>query len=140
MTTVKLEFDEKEFEKLLNLTDEIDEALIDEMNLLGESMVTESKNNTNVITSLLKKSWMLEEAKKVDGYIEVGIYNNTEYAEYVEYGHRQEVGRYVPALGKRLVKPYVEGQYIMTNATLNAVKKLDDVVKNALERVESNFK
>ena len=25
-----------------------------------------------------------------------------EYASYVEYGHRQEPGRYVPALGKRL--------------------------------------
>lgn len=34
-----------------------------------------------------------------------------EYAPYVEYGHRQEVGRYVPAIKKRLTKPYVEGRY-----------------------------
>lgn len=32
---------------------------------------------------------------------------NVEYAPYVEFGHTQEPGRYVPAIGKRLVKSYV---------------------------------
>lgn len=31
----------------------------------------------------------------------------TEYAPYVELGHRQTPGRYVPRLGKRLVASYV---------------------------------
>ena len=35
------------------------------------------------------------------------------YAPHVEYGHRQEVGRYVPAIGKRLVKPFVPGKYFL---------------------------
>ncbi len=35
------------------------------------------------------------------------------YAPHVEYGHRQQVGRYVPAIGKRLVKSYVKGQYFL---------------------------
>lgn len=34
---------------------------------------------------------------------------------HVEYGHRQNVGQFVPKLGKRLVKPYVEGQYFLKN-------------------------
>jgi hypothetical protein len=33
------------------------------------------------------------------------------YAPYVEYGHRQNVGQYVPAIGKRLKAAYVPGQH-----------------------------
>ena len=32
---------------------------------------------------------------------------NVEYARFVEYGHKQEIGRFVPAIGKRLVEPWV---------------------------------
>lgn len=35
---------------------------------------------------------------------------NVDYAPYVELGHNQEVGRYVPAIGKRLVASHVEGK------------------------------
>ena len=42
------------------------------------------------------------------------LLNNTEYASYVEYGHRQTPGRYVPAIGKRLKAAWVEGQFPMT--------------------------
>jgi hypothetical protein len=36
------------------------------------------------------------------------------YASYVEFGHRQTPGRYVPALGKRLKEGWVDGQYFLT--------------------------
>lgn len=36
-----------------------------------------------------------------------------DYAPHVEFGHRQEPGRYVPAIGKRLKASYVEGQYFL---------------------------
>lgn len=45
---------------------------------------------------------------------EITITNPVEYASYVEFGHRQEPGRYVPAIGKRLKASWVEGQYMMT--------------------------
>lgn len=35
---------------------------------------------------------------------------NVEYAPFVELGHDQEVGRYVPAIGKRLVASHVDGK------------------------------
>lgn len=38
------------------------------------------------------------------------------YASYVEYGHRQTPGRFVPALGKRLKKSWVEGQFMLKKA------------------------
>lgn len=37
-----------------------------------------------------------------------------EYASYVEFGHRQTPGRYVPAIGKRLKASWVDGQYFLT--------------------------
>ena len=36
-----------------------------------------------------------------------------EHAPHVEYGHRQNVGQYVPRLGKALKAPYVEGQHFL---------------------------
>lgn len=53
----------------------------------------------------LRQSMAMSE---IDDGAEVGY--SAEYAPHVEYGHRQEVGRYVPAIGKRLVASYVEGQ------------------------------
>lgn len=40
--------------------------------------------------------------------------NPTEYASYVEFGHRQHPGQYVPAIGKRLVASWVPGKKFMT--------------------------
>lgn len=40
------------------------------------------------------------------GYIE-------DYAPHVEYGHRQQPGRYVPQIGKRLKANYVQGQHFL---------------------------
>lgn len=44
----------------------------------------------------------------------IEVSNPTAYAPYVEYGHRQEPGRYVPAIGKRLKKGWVEGKFMLT--------------------------
>lgn len=38
------------------------------------------------------------------------IGTNVEYAPYVELGHHQEPGRYVPAIGKRLKASFVPGK------------------------------
>jgi len=35
---------------------------------------------------------------------------------HVEYGHRQKVGRYVPAIGKKLVAPFVRGRFMLRKA------------------------
>ena len=48
-----------------------------------------------------------------------GVY----YASYVENGHRQTPGRYVPAIGKRLVASWVEGKHMLekSEGTLSGV-------------------
>ena len=54
------------------------------------------------------------DVKKSGKSYTVVISNNVEYASYVEYGHRQTPGRYVPELGKRLVKDWVDGKFMLT--------------------------
>ena len=41
-----------------------------------------------------------------DGQVAAVIGTDVYYAPFVELGHAQQVGRYVPKLGKRLVKPF----------------------------------
>lgn len=43
----------------------------------------------------------------------ITIENPVEYGIYVEYGHRQTPGRFVPAIGKRLVVSFVPGQFML---------------------------
>ena len=44
----------------------------------------------------------------------IEVINPVEYASYVEFGHRQTPGRFVPAIGKKLKEGWVNGQYFLT--------------------------
>lgn len=48
------------------------------------------------------------------------------YAIYVHEGHRQEVGRYVPAIERRLVQPYVRGNPFFRRAIDGVTRKIND--------------
>ena len=43
----------------------------------------------------------------------ITVADDVPYASYVEYGHRQKPGRYVPAIGKRLKKGFVPGKRML---------------------------
>ncbi|MDO4327002.1 MAG: HK97 gp10 family phage protein [bacterium] len=74
----------------------------------------------------LRRSWTVGEIQKEGSLYKVEVINdassnnstlvgnNSSYASYVEFGHRQKPGRYVPALGKRLKSGWVPGQFMMT--------------------------
>lgn len=55
----------------------------------------------------------LDVTKTGDGY-QITVTNPVQYASYVEFGHRQKPGRYVPQIGKQLKKAWVPGQYMLT--------------------------
>lgn len=69
-------------------------------------------NATPVDTGYLKENWYVVITKVSGGY-EAEIINNTNYASYVNYGHRQTPGKYVPAIGKRLKKGWVDGKFFI---------------------------
>ena len=78
----------------------------------------------------LRKAWTVEPVKKIGSSYFVTIINNAEYASYVEYGHRQRPGRFVPALGKRLKVSFVPGKYMLHLS----VKEVEKAVPKALEK------
>ena len=77
----------------------------------------------------LKRNWKAMPIRKEGNNYIVEIENPTEYASYVEYGHRQEPGRYVPAIGKRLKKAWVPGKFMMTISE----KELQTIAPKVLE-------
>lgn len=64
-------------------------------------------------TGFLRDGWFVVSITKTKNGYEAEIANNTEYASYVNYGHRQEPGRYVPAIGKKLKKSWVDGKFFI---------------------------
>lgn len=62
------------------------------------------------------------------------IINPVKYASYVEYGHRQEPGRFVPALGKRLKASFVEGQYMLTISEKELQEQAPAILHRKLRR------
>lgn len=57
------------------------------------------------------------------------IGTNVSYAPYVEMGHHQEPGRYVPALGKRLKKSFVPGKPFLRPAAENHTAEYKAIMK-----------
>lgn len=56
------------------------------------------------------------------------------YASYVEDGHRQTPGRYVPAIGKRLVASYVPPQYFAKKSEEAFEPKIPGVVEKYADK------
>lgn len=71
--------------------------------------------------------------KEGKSYI-ITIFNPVNYAVYVEFGHRQTPGRYVPALGKRLKKSWVTGRFMLTKAMLESESMVLQVMQSNFEK------
>ena len=70
--------------------------------------------------------------RKNGGNYEIEVSNSTEYASYVEFGHRQTPGRYVPAIGKRLKKSWVKGKFMLTISEEELRKEAPAVIKRKI--------
>jgi hypothetical protein len=62
----------------------------------------------------LRKAWIISEVRKTGDSYTIEVINPMTYAPYVEFGHRQTPGRYVPAIGKQLKSNWVEGRFMLT--------------------------
>lgn len=73
-----------------------------------------------------------------DRYV-IEVVNPVKYAPYVEYGHRQKPGRFVPALGKRLKSGWVEGKHMLSISAdeirADAPRVLENKLKKKLKEV-----
>ena len=76
---------------------------------------------------------MLKIFKMGNNYIII-VKNPVEYSSYVEYGHRQEPGRYVAAIGKRLVNSWVTGKFMLTISEKELESQLPKIIERKLTK------
>lgn len=116
--------------KVDSLSPRIDQAVATAMADEGLSWRDDVRANTPVDTGDLRRSWELAGPDKKGLKFEMDLSNNLEYVEYVEYGHRQEPGRFVPAIGKRLKADFVPGFYMLRDGT----RRLEETLKPAVQK------
>ena len=102
---------------------------------LAARLLRSAKMNTPVDTGQLKNAWTCDYNVVYRGNeYRITVYNPMKYASYVEFGHRQEVGRYVPALGKKLKKGWVHGKYMLTRAEERLDPKVPEILEKRLQK------
>ena len=121
----------EELEKLANDHKIVDEFLKYCVRQMALRTLTRAVKLTPSKTGYLRRGWILEakakepDAKEIKKFISdirverngqeysITLINNVEYAVYVNYGHKQKIGRYVPAIGKRLKEGWVTGKFFL---------------------------
>lgn len=119
-------FDFKEFEEYLKNMKQVQR---DYNNFLKEFLLKcalEVLRTTKQITPVgetgnLKRGWMLGNVTQVGENLEIEIFNDVEYAAYVEYGHMT-----------RNRKSWVEGRFMCTLSMEAVENKLNSRYKSAL--------
>lgn len=83
----------------------------------------------------LRRAWSCGTVHQFDRTYVVEVENSKFYASYVEFGHRQTPGRYVPAINKKLKKAWSPGRFMLTISE-NEIK---DIAPTLLERKIHKF-
>lgn len=126
------EFDEY-IANLHDLKNQLPKTIIKVLLDCALEVLAETIQRTPVPTGLLKAAWKISGVERAGDNFIVTIINTANYASFVEYGHHQEVGRYVPAIGKKLVEPWVEGKHMITVPLERMQKKLDNILDKEID-------
>lgn len=80
----------------------------------------------------LRRGWEVGPVNKNGETYTVEVFNSVEYASYVEYGHRQTPGKFVPQIGKKLKKSWVQGQFMLTISEKELSENLNVIIEKKL--------
>lgn len=130
---------DEELLKIKGFTKALDKEIVEELDDAGIDWRDNLRVNIHKVSGELADKTNLIDAKKKGNTFTVGVSNNLEYAEHYEYGHRQEAGRFVPAIGKRLKKSFVKGQCTFRKAKIKHKKIILERVKARVKKVEGDF-
>ena len=115
-------------------TDKVGEELIEAcrraLEICGGKAETYAKINCPVRTGNLRNSITHEVA---DDGKSVTVGTAVSYGMFVELGHIQEVGRYVPAIGKRLKNEYVKPRPFLRPAVENHLSEYKSIIESELK-------
>ena len=123
----------KDFQKLLQeMKAEEERFMTETIKELAARLLRKVIKRTPVREGFLRRNWTVSDVRKNGSNYEIEVSNSTEYASYVEYGHRQTPGRYVPAIGKRLKKSWVKGKFMLTISEEELRKEAPAVIKRKI--------
>lgn len=83
----------------------------------------------------LRRNWTIGQVFKNGNMYSVEVINPTHYASYVEYGHRQTPGRFVPVLGKKLKRAWVPGRFMLTISENEIKENMDAILEKKLDSI-----
>lgn len=98
---------------------------------LASRLLTQVVKRTPVVYGTLRNAWAIIPVGQRGTHYTIALINNLVYASYVEYGHRQTPGRFIPGYwqgdrfvydtnaqgGMVLKKSWVEGRFMLTIST-----------------------
>lgn len=124
---MKIEIDKKDLENLISRLEEgsIEDVIYKGMEGLANYGLGVVKKNTPVATGQLRRGWYIARLNSTRALLK----NPISYAEYVEYGHIQNVGQYVPKLGKRLKAAWVPGVFFAQKSEEIIRKHADNIIR-----------
>lgn len=122
------------FEIKVDNTDAIikatDEAIYNALDIIGNKAADYAAGLAPVQTGNLKNS-MTSEVSQQEKAVYIGT--AVEYAPFVEFGHHQQVGRYVPEIGKRLVRDFVPAKPFLKPAIQNHLDEYKNILETELK-------
>lgn len=86
---------------------------------LAGRLLSKVKKRTPVVYGTLRNAWAVMPVGRRGDHYTVVVLNNLRYASYVEYGHRQQPGRFIPGHweGERFVyDPEAEGGMVLKDS------------------------
>lgn len=131
---IKVQFDGlKEFQKIIEeMEKEKEQLMIDTIKELAGRLLRKVIKRTPSDTGNLRRNWTVSDVRKNGENYEIEVSNSAEYASYVEFGHRQTPGRFVPAIGKRLKKSWVKGKFMLTISESELQKQAPAVIEKKI--------
>lgn len=144
------EFENKLIEMIDEKYPEMVNGLVSE---LGDRLVAKVKKKTPVDSGNLKRTWEKSDLERTGKSVSVTVFNNTEYAQYVEYGYRRKK-HFVPGYwknGKFVYDKSAKGGMIVSSGRVPGVfmlkrsveelnKETTKIVKNWLIKTLKELK
>ena len=102
---------------------------------LAARLLRKVKKRTPVDTGELRRNWQVGNIHMFGKYCVVEVYNATEYAEWVEFGHRRVIK--VKSTGEKRAVGWQPGKFMLTIST----KEIDNIKDRLIrQRVEQKFR
>lgn len=127
MANIEIKITEDNTAAILAATDE---AIFNALEMIGNVAADYAAGLAPVDTGNLRNS-ITSEVDMSDKSVVVGT--NVEYAPSVEFGHHQQVGRYVPAIGKRLVREFVPAKPFLAPAIEEHLDEYKSILESELK-------